>query len=68
MLQNLQVKKHNTGMIVKLSPEEEAEAQADERRGRLLDELEDGETINKEELTPDEKFLVWKHTYQRKEV
>ena len=52
--------------VYKLTPEEELEAQEDERQGRLLDKLENGEPINKQELTQDEKFLVWKHTYQKK--
>lgn len=52
--------------VYKLTPEEELEAQEDERRSRLLQKLEDGEPINKQELTQDEKFLIWKHTYQKK--
>ena len=52
--------------VYKLTPEEELEFQEEERRGRLLDKLELGEPINKQELTQDEKFLVWKNTYQKK--
>ena len=54
--------------VYKLTPEEELEFQEDQRRCRLLDKLELGEPINKQELTQDEKFLVWKNTYQRKGV
>ncbi len=54
--------------VYKLTPEEELEFQEEERRGRLLDKLELGEPINKQELTQDEKFLVWKNIYQRKGV
>jgi len=52
--------------VYKLTPEEELEFQEDERQGRLLDKLENGEPINKQELTQDEKFIVWEHTYQKK--
>ena len=52
--------------VYKLKPEEELEFQEDQRRGELLDKLEYGEPINKQELTQDEKFIVWKHTYQKK--
>ena len=54
--------------VYKLTPEEELEFQEDQRRGELLDKLELGEPINKQELTQDEKFLVWKNKYQRKGV
>ena len=52
--------------VYKLTPEEELEFQEDQRRGELLDKLEYGEPINKQELTQDEKFIVWKHTYLKK--
>ena len=52
--------------VYKLTPEEELEFQEDQRRGELLDKLEYGEPIIKQELTQDEKFIVWKHTYQKK--
>ena len=49
--------------VYQLTPEEEVEAEADERLSRLLDKIEDGEEIDKEKLSQDEKFILWKMKY-----
>ena len=54
--------------VCQLTPEEEKEFQEDKRRSELLDKIEDGEEIDKEKLSQDEKFLLWKMKYGRKEV
>ena len=54
--------------VYQLTPEEEKEFQEDQKRGELLDKLEYGEPIDEKELSQDEKFIIWKIKYGRKEV
>ena len=54
--------------VYQLTPQEEKEFQEENKRARLLDKIEDGEEIDKEKLSQDEKFLLWKMKYGRKEV
>ena len=54
--------------VYQLTPEEEKEFQEDKKRCELLDKLEDGEPIDDKELSQDEKFIIWKIKYGRKEV
>jgi hypothetical protein len=54
--------------VYKLTPKEEKEATEDDRRAMLLDKLECGKLINKKELSKDEKYMIWKMKYLRKEV
>ena len=54
--------------VYQLTPEEEKEFQEDKKRCELLDKLEDGEPIDDKELSQDEKFIIWKFKYGRKEV
>ena len=54
--------------VYQLTPEEEKEFQEDQKRSELLDKLEYGEPIDEKELSQDEKFIIWKIKYGRKEV
>ena len=54
--------------VYQLTPEEEKGFQEDQKRSELLDKLEYGEPINEKELSQDEKFIIWKIKYGRKEV
>ena len=49
--------------VYQLTSEEEKEFQEDKRRSELLDKIEDGEEIDKEKLSQDEKFILWKMKY-----
>ena len=51
--------------VYQLTPEEEKEFQEDKRRSELLDKLEYGDVIDEKKLNQDEKFIVWKHKYQK---
>ena len=51
--------------VYKLTAEEEKEAAEDDKRAILLDKLEYGDPINEKELNKDEKFIIWKHKYQK---
>ncbi len=51
--------------VYKLTAEEEKEAAEDNKRAILLDKLEYGDPINEKELNKDEKFIIWKHKYQK---
>ena len=54
--------------VYQLTPEEEKEFQEDQKRSELLDKLECGEPIDEKKLSQDEKFIIWKIKYGRKEV
>ena len=54
--------------VYQLTPEEEKEFQEDQKRSELLDKLECGELIDEKKLSQDEKFIIWKIKYGRKEV
>ena len=54
--------------VYQLTPEEEKEFQEDQKRSELLDKLEYGEPIDEKELSQDEKFIIWKIKYGRKEL
>jgi hypothetical protein len=54
--------------VCQLTPKEENEFQEDKRRGTLLDKLEYGDVIDEKKLNQDEKYIVWKMKYLRKEV
>ena len=54
--------------VCELTPEEEKEFQEENRKAELLDKLECGEQIDEKELSQDEKFIIWKIKYGRKEV
>jgi len=49
--------------VYQLTPDEEKEFQEDNKRAKLLDKLECGESIDKKDLDKDEKFLIWKMKY-----
>ena len=51
--------------VYQLTSEEEKEFQEDQRRSKLLDKLEYGDVIDEKKLNQDEKFIVWKHKYQK---
>ena len=61
------VKRCNTHIpltpVYQLTPDEEKEFQEDNKRAKLLDKLECGESIDKKDLDKDEKFLIWKMKY-----
>ena len=54
--------------VYQLTPEEKKGFQEDQKRSELLDKLEYGEPIDEKELSQDEKFIIWKIKYGRKEV
>jgi hypothetical protein len=54
--------------IPQLTPEEEKEFQEENRKAELLEQLENGEEIKQEELNQEDKFMIWKIKYGRKEV
>ena len=49
--------------VYQLTPDEEKEFQEENKRAKLLDKLESGESIDKKDLDKDEKFLIWKMRY-----
>jgi len=53
--------------VYQLTPEEEKEFQEENRKAELLEKLEHGE-LDEKKLSQDEKFIIWKIKYGRKEV
>jgi len=53
--------------VYQLTPEEEKEFQEENRKAELLEKLEHGE-LDEKKLSNDEKFIIWKIKYGRKEV
>tara|TARA_Y100001938_G_C8003728_1_gene386186 strand:+ start:793 stop:1050 length:258 start_codon:yes stop_codon:yes gene_type:complete len=49
--------------VYQLTPDEEKEFQEENKRAKLLDKLESGESIDEKDLDKDEKFLIWKMRY-----